>query len=381
MSNQTIPDPYYDLIMDEYLARNEWPEKLDAYRADPSHASLMAQVMTKDIFDGLKHHKTALAGWTIARAINTGTCHPSSFVGCHAGDRQSYSDFRALFQPVIEAYHKGFKMKSQSHQTDLDVNAIRADFSEQAKAKIASTRIRVARNLSRFPLNPGGTKQSRLDILDLLKSVTEKLTGDLAGRLLPHATMTPKQEQDLIDQRLLFRGRDMMQAASGYHMHWPAGRAIFVNATRDFVLWINEGDHLRIISMQDGSDVRGVFNRLARGIAAIEAGLRDETGRDDVFMTDPVLGTLTCCPSNLGTAMRGSVHLVVPKLIANLGLEGIENIARGFNCQARGSSGEHSDIIEKVDISNSRRLGLTEANLVDDMINCVNDLTMREDRL
>lgn len=381
MSKNTTPDPYYDLIMDASLARNEWPEKLDGYRADPNHASLMAQVMTKEIFDGLKLHRTSLAGWTIARAINTGTCHPSSFVGCHAGDLQSYSDFRALFQPVIEAYHKGFKMDRHSHQTNLDVKGISADFSEQAKAKIASTRIRVARNLSFFPLNPGGSKQSRLDILDLMQKVTDRMTGDLSGKLVPHETMTPEQEQDLIDQRLLFRGRDKMQAASGYHMHWPAGRAIFVNATRDFVLWINEGDHLRIISMQNGSDVRGVFDRLARGIAAIEAGLREETGREVVFMTDPVLGTITCCPSNLGTALRGSVHLVVPKLIAELGLEGIEDIARGFNCQARGSSGEHSKILDKVDISNSRRLGPTEADLVDDMINCVNDIAMREDRL
>ena len=46
-----------------------------------------------------------------------------------------------------------------------------------------------------------------------------------------------------------------MQAASGYHEHWPKGRGIWVNddKTKKFLLWINEGDHLRIISMQPGA--------------------------------------------------------------------------------------------------------------------------------
>ena len=45
-------------------------------------------------------------------------------------------------------------------------------------------------------------------------------------------------------------------------------------------------------------------------------------------MSDPVVGMITCCPSNLGTCMRGSVHIMLAKLIEKLGLEGIDNIAR-----------------------------------------------------
>lgn len=39
-------------------------------------------------------------------------------------------------------------------------------------------------------------------------------------------------------------------------------------------MWINEGDHLRIISMEQGGDVQSVFDRLGRGIRAIEEGLQ-----------------------------------------------------------------------------------------------------------
>merc|ERR1711963_1113100 len=39
--------------------------------------------------------------------------------------------------------------------------------------------------------------------------------------------------------------------------------------TKTFLIWINEEDQLRIISMQKGGDVKGVFERLARGIKAV----------------------------------------------------------------------------------------------------------------
>ena len=36
-------------------------------------------------------------------------------------------------------------------------------------------------------------------------------------------------------------------------------------------------------------------------------------------MSDPILGMITCCPSNLGTGMRGSVHILLPKMINAVG--------------------------------------------------------------
>jgi creatine kinase len=49
-----------------------------------------------------------------------------------------------------------------------------------------------------------------------------------------------------------------------------------------------------------------------------------------------------------------------------------------MNCQARGSSGEHSKVVDRIDISNWRRLGFMEYSLVEDMIKCANLLTEME---
>ncbi|XP_028514816.1 arginine kinase-like [Exaiptasia diaphana] len=193
--------------------------------------------------------------------------------------------------------------------------------------------------------------------------------------------MTPEQQQQLIDDHFLFRGKDKMQAASGYHEHWPHGRGIFVSHNKEFLLWINEGDHLRIISMEKGGDVKRVFDRLSRGIAAIEEGLKKELGVEEVFMRNSSHGCITCCPTNLGTGMRGSVHILVPKLIKSMGFKAIDEFARERGCQARGSTGEHSEVIDRIDISNWRRLGFKECDLVQDMIKCANALSKMEDEL
>ena len=95
------------------------------------------------------------AKWTLARAINSGVLYPHSFVGCHAGDLESYDDFKDFFYPVIQMYHKGFDFNTTKHVCDMDPAKITVDLSDSAKSKIVSTRIRVARNLSMFPLNPG----------------------------------------------------------------------------------------------------------------------------------------------------------------------------------------------------------------------------------
>ena len=380
--NETMADPLYDLIMDKQLARNEYPmEKLDTARAN-MHTSLMAAAATKEIWDKYKDKvSSGPAHWTMARAINTGVSYPHSFVGCHAGDAESWDDFQDFFYPVIEAYHTNFLVSegeailSQlgTPSERMDPAKIHVDLSPSAQKKIISTRIRIARNISSFPLNPGGSVESRQQ--ELLRKVYDGFESDeLKGDLFEHATMSDEQRQGLIDDHFLFRGADAMQAASGYHVGWPHGRGVFHNKEKTFVNWINEGDHIRIISMKLGADIRGVFQLLSDGANAIEAGIKNITGLDNAYLMHRKFGAITCCPSNLGTGLRCSVHILIPKLIQSWGFQKIDDFCRERFCQARGSSGEHSEVIDRVGISNWRRIGIPEYSLIEDMIKCVNDI-------
>lgn len=371
-------DPFFDLILDDDIAANEWPKALEEHQKQEKQ-SIMAQVMTKPMWDKYKDHKTA-NGWTIGRAINTGVVNPSSFLGCHAGDKESYNDFKDFYDPIIEKYHVGFSTATSKHVTDMDSGKMGTKLAEHAQKKIISTRIRCARNLGFFPLNTCGSMGSRIDICNLMEKVFATFPEDLQGKFYRHTEMTDAEIKDLVDKHFLFRGKDKMQAASGYHADWPHGRGIFVAKDEKFLMWLNEGDHLRIISMEQGGDVIGVFDRLARAAKAVEDGIEKVTGRKDVFMKDETLGMITCCPTNIGTGMRGSVHILVPKLLGTIGFDTIDELARGMNCQARGSSGEHSEVVDRIDISNWRRLGYPEYQLVEDMVKCVNLISSMEDK-
>merc|ERR1719277_1383701 len=93
--------------------------------------------MTKEIWNKYKDHNTA-NGWTLARSINTGVINPSSFLGCHAGDMESYSDFLPLFKGAIEKYHVGYDMETMKHVTDMDVKKIGTALAEHAQKKIGT---------------------------------------------------------------------------------------------------------------------------------------------------------------------------------------------------------------------------------------------------
>lgn len=64
--------------------------------------------------------------------------------------------------------------------------------------------------------------------------------------------------------------------------------------------------------------------------------------------------------------MRASVHVAVPKLARDM--KKLKALADTYHLDIRGIHGEHSESVGGVyDISNKRRLGFSEGQLVDDM--------------
>ncbi len=138
------------------------------------------------------------------------------------------------------------------------------------------------------------------------------------------------------------------------------------------MVWVNEEDQLRIISMQKGANLFAVFDRLCRAASDIEKVAK--------FAHDSHLGYITSCPTNLGTALRASVHIRLPKLSKKK--DEFEAIAKKYFVQIRGIHGEHTESEEPIfDISNKRRLGRSEAQLVQDMYDGVKAMITKEKSL
>ena len=76
------------------------------------------------------------------------------------------------------------------------------------------------------------------------------MTGDLKGTYYPLAGMKKEVQDQLIADHFLFKRGDKYLEEAGLNRDWPDGRGIYHNDKKTFLVWVNEEDQLRIISMQ-----------------------------------------------------------------------------------------------------------------------------------
>merc|ERR1712177_4944 len=330
--------------------------------------SLVAKHVTKERWDRVKDIETKTCGFTIAKACACAIEFDNQHCGIYAGDWDCYKDFSEIFDAIIQEYH-GISADAK-HTSDMDAEKIKGNIG--ADVPVHSTRIRVGRSIDGFGLSPGITKQQRIDVEKLMSSALGKLTDDLAGNYYPLTGMDEAVRQQLVDDHFLFVSGDKNLQVSGMERDWPEGRGIFHNKDKTFLTWVNEEDQLRIISMQMGGDVRGVFDRLARGIQAVGDSVKAESGKD--FMLDAKYGYIHSCPTNLGTGMRASVHVDLPGYTKE-GAKPLAARCEELHLQPRGTRGESGGQTGiTYDISNKHRLGYSEVELVQKMIDGVNIL-------
>ncbi|MCP4021288.1 MAG: arginine kinase [Desulfobacteraceae bacterium] len=311
--------------------------------------SLIKKHLTFDRFHALKNKKTD-NGFTFAKAIRSGIANPDSDVGIYAGDAQTYETFSRVLKPIILDYHS--VSNNVCHTSDFSKSTL--PLMDPENIYILSTRIRVARNLNGFPFTPNISLVQRKKVEQKITRALASLDKDFKGIYAPLNNLPPK------DGRIQkgFPKGDRFQDAAGINADFPKCRGIFHSHNKKFQIWAQEEDHLRIISMDQGSDMASIFNRLAKGLDQLENNLE--------FACHKQYGFLTSCPSNIGTSMRASVHIKLKKL--NRHPELLNEIITSHNLQARGTQGEKTQISQSVfDISNHRRLGLTETQCIQDL--------------
>ncbi|GAB6142939.1 phosphagen kinase [Desulfocicer niacini] len=361
--------------------------------------SLASKHLNLTIFNALKNKKSRM-GFSLDHALSSGIANKDSDMGIYAGDTDTYRVFAPLLLPIIQEYHNF--TPGTVHQSDRTMVTL-ADPDPQRRY-ILSTRIRVARNLAGYAFPPFICRQQRKEVeqitLDALKTLPPPLSGEYiymeeshgvcsasSGSSPPfssdstacefnHGDVGPLQsgkkgiqQADLIEQthfkniksasqdrrNFLFKKGDRFQEAAGINRDWPAFRGCFVSQDTRFRLWINEEDHLRVISMDNHGDMTRTFNRLVSALELLEKKLN--------FAWDDTLGYLASCPSNIGTAMRAGVHIRLPRLSRTPKI--LHAQAEKLNLQIRGTQGEKTRVEDGVfDISNEKRLGVTENDCI-----------------
>uniref|UniRef100_A0A669FAA2 creatine kinase n=1 Tax=Oreochromis niloticus TaxID=8128 RepID=A0A669FAA2_ORENI len=197
------------------------------------------------------------------------------------------------------------------------------------------------------------------------------------AKYYPLKTMTDAEQEQLIADHFLFdKPVSPLLTCAGMARDWPDGRGIWHNENKTFLVWVNEEDHLRVISMQKGGNMREVFRRFCVGLQKIEEIFKKH---DHGFMWNEHLGYILTCPSNLGTGLRGGVHVKLPKLSTH---PKFEEILTRLRLQKRGTGGVDTASVGGVfDISNADRLGSSEVEQVQLVVDGVKLMVEMEKKL
>lgn len=346
------------------------------------HRSLTCKALKNDpsLYAKYANVKTPM-GFTFDQAIQAGLDAPHLGVGIAAGEAASYEVYKDIMDIVIEGWH-GYK-STDSHKSDMDYTHLKMT-PEQAKKfdkHVVSTRIRAGRSINTLALPPATDRKQRRTVERLLSTALASMPGDLAGKYYPLGGMTKAEEDLLQNEGFLFQKPtpNNVLANCGAARDWPDARGIFHNKDKTFLVWINEEDHMRCISMQNGGNVKEVFSRWADAINSVEKSLNNS---GYTYAYNEHLGYITTCPSNVGTGLRASVMLKLPKLYKKLGVHKLEELADSYGLQARGGRGEHSPPGPngEFDISNKGRIGASEVELVQRMIDGVDKLIDLEEK-
>jgi len=337
----------------------------------------MAKCLTKEIYEKIYDKKTP-SGFTLDQAIQTGVDNPGHpfimTVGCVAGDEESYEVFAPLFDPVIEKRHGGYKTTDR-HRTDLNPENLVGGLLDEKY--VLSSRVRTGRSIKNLSLPPHCTRAERRKVEALVTEALGSLDGEFTGKYYPLSKMTDKEQEQLIEDHFLFdKPVSPLLLASRMARDWPDARGIWHNDKKNFLVWVNEEDHTRVISMEKGGNMKAVFERFCTGLNKVEAAIK---GKGYGFMWNEHLGYILTCPSNLGTGLRGGVHLKIPHVSEQ---KEFADILKKLRLQKRGVGGVDTEAVGGTfDISNADRLGSSEVQQVQCVIDGVSLLIAMEKEL
>lgn len=337
----------------------------------------MAKCLTKEIYEKIWDKQTP-SGFTLDQAIQTGVDNPGHpfimTVGCVAGDEESYEVFAPLFDPVIEKRHGGYKTTDR-HRTDLNAENLVGGLLDEKY--VLSSRVRTGRSVKNLSLPPHCTRAERRKVEALVTEALDSLDGEFTGKYYPLSKMTDKEQEQLIEDHFLFdKPVSPLLLASRMARDWPDARGIWHNDKKNFLVWVNEEDHTRVISMEKGGNMKAVFERFCTGLNKVEAAIK---AKGYGFMWNEHLGYILTCPSNLGTGLRGGVHLKIPHVSQQ---KEFADILKKLRLQKRGVGGVDTEAVGGTfDISNADRLGSSEVEQVQCVIDGVGLLIAMEKEL
>ncbi|KAF1397017.1 Creatine kinase B-type, partial [Spheniscus humboldti] len=356
----------HNLLKMKHSADEEFPDL-------SVHNNHMAKVLTLDLYKKLRDKQTS-SGFTLDDVIQTGVDNPGN--GWGPGlvllGHVPCCDLTNQFPDTSIINIKMAQLNNQRLPPDEEYPDLSTHNNHMAKVLTLDLYKKL-----RDRVTPSGFTLDDVIQTGVDNPALGSLEGDLKGKYYALRNMTDAEQQQLIDDHFLFdKPVSPLLLASGMARDWPDARGIWHNDNKTFLVWINEEDHLRVISMQKGGNMKEVFTRFCTGLTQIETLFKSKKSE---FMWNPHLGYILTCPSNLGTGLRAGVHIKLPNLGKH---EKFGEVLKRLRLQKRGTGGVDTAAVGGVfDVSNADRLGFSEVELVQMVVDGVKLLIEMEKRL
>mmetsp|Transcript_41144 Transcript_41144/g.48060 ORF Transcript_41144/g.48060 Transcript_41144/m.48060 type:complete len:440 (+) Transcript_41144:81-1400(+) len=306
------------------------------------------------------------------KCIRTGIDNTDSGLGCYAMTPTDYKKFGFFFNKVIRDYH-GDISGEKKHVTNWDTGSADYDVKKLGLDEL-SMRVRVGRNLTGFNLPGAMDKDERIrfekrmlpafdQLIDKYGGKVHSLTPTFGDEEVNPNLISSEEYKKLVDEHVMFKDMavDPYLNSAGISNDWPFGRGCWQSSDKMRIIWFGEEDQLRIMCLKKGSNLLEVFTNLNEMLKTVEGigGIE--------FAMDENYGYVTSCPSNLGTGMRASVHVKIPKLTADGTDTKAKAVCKPLGLSVRGTGGEHTPIGADgtVDISPSARLFIKESEIIE----------------
>lgn len=293
------------------------------------NTSLMGVVLreTPALYAQLRTRKTN-KGVTLAPCVKPGMDEvagtTTTGAGIVAGDGSCYTMFKEIFDPVIRRLHAktcedvfeaGFH-----HPTDVRLSKLQ----DVDLGSVLAVRAELRRNFTGLRLAPCCSRQERQEVERLLIKSMLSLRGAFKGEYLPlpHSEtyapkpggVSPAEQAELCEKGWLFAEPSApSRLSAGLGREWPEARGSFLTEAQDLWVFCNEEDHVRIISRQEGRNLKGALARALDCAQQLEAELQREGSG---YMRDGRLGYLTVDPKDIGSALRCTVTMRLQRLAA-----------------------------------------------------------------
>merc|ERR1712147_176155 len=198
---------------------------------------------------------------------------------------KDYDEFSPFFKKALAQYHR-VDLNVKKHINNWSLAGVEG-LPESGELNLEdlglpplSMRVRTGRNLKKYPLPGAMTKDDRINMEKDMKKVFDTLIADksFGGH---YVSITPGHEcfideakyQEYVKAHIMFKdmSADSYLVSAGIAMDWPHGRGCYVSEDKEFIVWVGEEDHLRIMCMKKGVLLNEVFDRLSGAIKMMDS--------------------------------------------------------------------------------------------------------------